>query len=764
MWVERTPSNKSARCKVCSVVLDISTMGAAALNSHTRGAKHKQKVDALSNNNIANFLSAQPTSATESSAPPPGPPQNVQSQQHPSSEHDPTPAEPTRTVNNYFERKVFMKSELLWVLNCVDKNLSFSSSSHSGSLFKRMFPDSNIAGGFSCGETKAQYLVNHAWAPYVSKLLHQKINSQKAGFVILFDESLNSVVQKKQLDFHIRLWHNGLVHTYYLTSLFLGKAAAVDLHNSFLKLDIDLKGMVSVSMDGPNVNLATHKLLEDYMQDTYGHGLLNIGSCSLHQVHNAVKAAFEKGCDWNIGKFLRALYLLFHDVPARRAEYESVNKNVAYPLNYCHHRWLENVKPAKRAAEIIPQLKSYIAAVAAKKVTKPSCASYDYVILFLKDPLARAKLLFFVSMCHPIEKYLTNFQTDKPMAPKIQSEITSMLNQLVKRFVKRSEYKEKNVQDVNINSLSNHKAHSDIDVGYACGEEMKKVKVSELVKLSFYSDVKKALICFIERIKKKSPLLYKLTHHLQCLNPSLIAKQPDECVQAFKGALSCLVTLNLFPEDSCDNAISQYSEFMDSDQPTFSWEDNRIDAFFVDVMQAKYPIAWKAISMLLMLSHGQATVERGFSINKEILTANLSEETLTNRRLVKDFIRTVGERVDAIEIPDSVVTLGLQAKKMYETALEQKRKQVKIDEKSRKRNAVEEDIDALKTRKKKVMDEKQFLLAQSFKESDRAEHTGSMAFVTKANAMRRGAEDKEKQITEIVEEIKKKQKLLDMII
>ena len=41
-------------------------------------------------------------------------------------------------------------------------------------------------------------------------------------------------------------------------------------------------------------------------------------------------------------------------------------------------------------------------------------------------------------------------------------------------------------------------------------------------------------------------------------------------------------------------------------------------------------------SMLLILSHGQAQVERGFSTNKLVLDVNMQNETLVTQRIVHD--------------------------------------------------------------------------------------------------------------------------------
>lgn len=45
---------------------------------------------------------------------------------------------------------------------------------------------------------------------------------------------------------------------------------------------------------------------------------------------------------------------------------------------------------------------------------------------------------------------------------------------------------------------------------------------------------------------------------------------------------------------------------------------------------------------LLLLSHGQASVERGFSQNKEIMVDNMSEPTLRSLKAISDAINHAG--------------------------------------------------------------------------------------------------------------------------
>lgn len=63
----------------------------------------------------------------------------------------------------------------------------------------------------------------------------------------------------------------------------------------------------------------------------------------------------------------------------------------------------------------------------------------------------------------------------------------------------------------------------------------------------------------------------------------------------------------------------------------------RLDIFLSSAMEP-YPELWAFCKKLLILSHGQATVECGFFINKEVESDNMQEDTVVTRRLVCDYI------------------------------------------------------------------------------------------------------------------------------
>ena len=85
-----------------------------------------------------------------------------------------------------------------------------------------MFPDSQIARQFACGERKAAYCCVFGLAEHFKELLQDSVTGP---FVVLFDESLNKNMEEKQMDAHVRFWNDQTNHntTRYFNSEFLGE-------------------------------------------------------------------------------------------------------------------------------------------------------------------------------------------------------------------------------------------------------------------------------------------------------------------------------------------------------------------------------------------------------------------------------------------------------------------------------------------------------------------------------------------------------------
>ncbi|CAL1262688.1 unnamed protein product [Larinioides sclopetarius] len=217
------------------------------------------------------------------------------------------------------------------------------------------------------------------------------------------------------MDLHIRFWNekNQEVETRYVTSSFMGHSTAEDILREFRisTEKLDLRKVLSVSMDGPSVNWKFFNLFDVEIQKEFATSLINVGSCSLHVVNNSFRHG-ERVSQWDIDIFLSSIYYLFKDSPARREDYLKVSEIGKLPKKFCRTRWLENAAAAERAIEIWNDLVLYVNNVENNKVPTPKCKSYKFIAKSIKDPTLPIKLRFFRSLTKLIEPFLEFYQRD----------------------------------------------------------------------------------------------------------------------------------------------------------------------------------------------------------------------------------------------------------------------------------------------------------------------------------------------------------------
>ena len=110
----------------------------------------------------------------------------------------------------------------------------------------------------------------------------------------------------------------------------------------------------------------------------------------------------------------------------------------------------------------------------------------------------------------------------------------------------------------------------------------------------------------------------------------------------------------------------------------------------------KYKNCWNVFMMTFTLSHGQASVERGFSVNKELLVQNLMEESIESQRMVYDHIRSADKPITEIPITNDLIKSCKLAHSRYTAVLEERKKQCKQTDKDLKRKLKGEEIAEVK--------------------------------------------------------------------
>ena len=80
----------------------------------------------------------------------------------------------------------------------------------------------------------------------------------------------------------------------------------------------------------------------------------------------------------------------------------------------------------------------------------------------------------------------------------------------------------------------------------------------------------------------------------------------------------------------------------------------------------------KLFQIVLILSHGQAQVEHGFTINKQLLNDNMSSETLVALRIVHDHMLSHNVKPYQMETNSRMMELVKNARKSYFLKLKEK--------------------------------------------------------------------------------------------
>ena len=77
------------------------------------------------------------------------------------------------------------------------------------------------------------------------------------------------------------------------------------------------------------------------------------------------------------------------------------------------------------------------------------------------------------------------------------------------------------------------------------------------------------------------------------------------------------------------------------------------------------------MKIILTLSHGQASVEHGFSINKSILDVNMKPESIVARKCIQDHMFAFSLKPHIIPVTNAMLIACKAARSKYQIRLEE---------------------------------------------------------------------------------------------
>lgn len=484
-----------------------------------------------------------------------------------------------------------LKAEVLQALKVVESNYSFASSNGDGDRFRLMFPDSKIAENYKQNETKVRYVIQYGIAP---SILQNQINELKdTPFVFKFDETTTSQV-KKQYDAYVQLWSrkDSSVVSMYCGSLFVGHCTSEQLVEHFYEIGRQMEWsadyMLHLGMDGPRVNSRFQKLLLEQMSQKYGTEFLNIGSCSLHQVHNA----FRKGVqafDFDIDGFVLDSSFFFKLSACRREDYlamEVVTDLAArFALRHVTSRWLSLRKACLRLLEQWSNLQEYfLNFLPTQKNFKreiENTSRYQRISTTLKDPLSQVQICFLAFAANDFEAYLVKLQRDEPMIHTVYMSMTTLLQTIMSKFMKKDAITSSDkitlldgekLAEIDVSNKETHVKLSKIDIGTRAKSLLISHEIPQEKQTAFRRSCLKLFTKSTEYLQENLPLKNTILKDAQYLHPQkqqetqslpAISRLTVATVRCLKNHLQKVYSIDASAtsEDICDMVRQQWRQY-----------------------------------------------------------------------------------------------------------------------------------------------------------------------------------------------------------
>jgi hypothetical protein len=144
------------------------------------------------------------------------------------------------------------------------------------------------------------------------------------------------------------------------------------------------------------------------------------------------------------------------------------------------------------------------------------------------------------------------------------------------------------------------------------------------------------------KLVEKCPLKYQLVKGATCFNPEIMLSETLR-VARVSTALNVFVEKKRVSAASADKVKRAYSSLCEQQSVQtrlrqFKRKEHRLDQFLHEIVKQEDvdDALLSFMKQILVLFHGNAAVERSFSINKECLVENLQEDSLVAQRCVYD--------------------------------------------------------------------------------------------------------------------------------
>ena len=373
-------------------------------------------------------------------------------------------------------------------------------------------------------------------------------------------------------------------------------------------------------------------------------GFIDLGSCVLHNVHNA----FGKGLE-EYGKDIEQLCVDIHSLfkysAARREDYHTLQSAMGVEIhNFQKHTdvtWLSLGPSVRRILEQWDCICSFVKDLGKDPKTAPKSVAYKRVSAMLNDEegkKTKAQLQFMGNVSPVFEDFLTVFQNSFPHVHLFYDKMSEFLRKLMGRFLKKDAYEKKFGSDlVSIDCSANSQLpDADIAIGEATKKALTQIKPDRRKSVN-YLGIRTFYSTSVTYLQSHLPLQNTLLKALGCLNP--VKREKASSVKAI-----ARLAKKLQPQLDASIVQDEWRAYAVDEDVEQLHKEKRVDHFWQEVFNLKslngneprYVALPKVAKSGLILAQTNAESERSLSVNARIVT---QERTLLGLRSVKDAVK-----------------------------------------------------------------------------------------------------------------------------
>ena len=401
--------------------------------------------------------------------------------------------------------------------------------------------------------------------------------------------------------------------------------------------------------------------------------------------------------------------------------------------------------------------------------------SYQVLLNNVKNPLVPLYFRFFEEIASKLNGFLRRFQTDNPMVPFLVDSLETIIREMCSKFILDDvmDKAASTVALIKLDVTNRNIQKVKPNIGFGLRKDLQELsstrKISDTQVHNFLQEVKKFLSTLCNHLITKTAVQSKFARCAISMNPIFMIEFPERSKKLFDRILESLISSKHFTSSKADSAKVEYANFLQTivKKNGASYQDYQIDEslmsldeFFMRYFDgtSRFSTLQEIFKFVLILSHGQSAIERGFSVNKNILVENLEEKGLISQRIIIDHMRAKDLKPTTIPVTKDLLVAVKNSHRKYTEDLAEKKKQELKNKSNEELESINNEISALNKKKVLLENTIEELNKDSVEMAFEAEKQSKFELLSKSNALKRAATEKQ---TELETCLKEKKRLME---